>query len=223
MNSWAKRPKSSRTACESLGIERAQDLRQLPDLPEALALGHPLRTERHADVEAAGLEVLLDVLADPRKDRAPEDQDLTVAKMLRAGVDRAVQPREARGQVLVDGRADDEHQESALAHPFRRLAHLEQARVEDLPEQLRRALLGEGHDAAADHVDRLRVRVVDEGLQPRVGEGQRERETDVAPSPDHADLSRKNRRGRHGLSVTGTASPPIAAAPSPSTGSGRGR
>ena len=204
---------------ERVGIEGAQDLRQLPDLPEAMALGHPFRTERHADVEAPGLEVLLDVLADARKDGAPEDQDLAVAKVVRAGVDRPIHAREARRQVLIDRSADDEHEETALAHLLGGLADVEETLVEDLPEQLRRPVFGERHDAAADRLDRPGVGVVDESLEPRGREGQRERETDVAPSPDHTDFSRESRHGRHGLSVKHPGRPDSADRDAPVRGS----
>src|SRR5262249_27226768 len=149
------------------------------ELLEAVALGNPLRAERHAHVQPAAAQVLLDVGRDPRVDRAAQDHDLAVAQVRQALVEGPVDGGERRGEVLVDGGADDEGEEAALAKQVGPAGHFEFSGGQGAPERVPSAFFLKGHLAGPDAGDGRLVDVVDDGPQAGAGEGQGQRQADV--------------------------------------------
>ena len=86
----------------------ADDLGQGAELLEGVALGDPLRAERHVDAAAALGEVLGDVAGRARIDGAAQDDERAVAQVRRDLVDGPLEDRHRRPEELVDRRPDDD-------------------------------------------------------------------------------------------------------------------
>ena len=168
-----------------LGAAR-DDLGQLEQLHQGLALGDALRAERHVDRLARLAQAPLDDRGDPGIHGAAEDEDLAVAEMVEHLLDRPQDEPRVRVEVLVDRRAHDDHDVLGRRHHGRVVARLEPARGQDFLQQRVGTGLEERHLRGAYPVDRARVAVVEHHRTPGVGQGEPEREPDVAaPAHDH--------------------------------------
>ena len=103
--------------------------------------------------------------------------------------------REARVEVLIDGRADDQHQEPAFAEQGRGILHLEPAAGEDPGEHFRGTLFGKGHLAATDLIDGSGVDVVDHGAEAVVREGHGQGQPDMPAASDYCHVASERARG----------------------------
>ena len=169
-------------------VVRADDLRQRVELLERVALGDPLRAERHVDPRAALGEMLRDVLGRARVDGAAQDDEGAVAEVRRDLVDGLLEDRHRRAEELVDRRADDDDE---LLGPFDHRAvraEAEPAGREDLAQQLVGAVLHERHLAGGDPVEGRLVRVVDADAQAGLGEGEAQGQADVAAAAEDDDV-----------------------------------
>ena len=188
----------------------ADDLRQRVELLEGMALGDPLRAERHVDPAAALGEVLRDVAGRARVDGAAQGDQRPVAEVRRDLVDGLLEDRHRWPEELVDRGADDDDE---VVRPLDHRAvgaEREPAGRQDLAQQLVRAGLHERHLAGGDPVEGRLVRVVDADAQARLGEGEAERQADVPAAAEDDDVEVRGSFG-HGIdctspvrSVTGT-------------------
>ena len=98
--------------------------------------------------------------------------------------------RHRRTEELVNWRANHEDDDSARSIMAASVVSSRRPLVEQEAQQLVGAGLEERHLAAADALDRLLVGVVDANAQARVGEGQRQRQADVAAAAQYHDVER---------------------------------
>ena len=158
-----------------------------------LALGDALRAERHVDVEAEPGEQLLDQGGDARVDGAAQDEELAVAEVVGAPRQRPGDRALVGVEVLVDRGADHDDDVLGGAHDGR-VGGGDQPLVRDRPFQHRlRTGLGERHAAVADLPHRGRVDVVDRDIRAPAGEGDRQRQPDVAAPADNHHIACKGR------------------------------
>ena len=92
---------------ERVLVEGADDLRQLAEFAEAVALRDAFGTEGDLNLQTLVGDVLLDVLRDAGEDGASEDKRLHIAQVLHTAVKGPVNGGERRVERFVHGRADD--------------------------------------------------------------------------------------------------------------------
>ena len=160
------------------------DLRELEELDHRLALGDALRAERHVDVEPETRDQALDHGGDARVHGAPQHEQLAVDEARRDLLDRALHRVEIRVEMLVDRRADHDHDVLGVSHR-RRVGRCPQpSGVEDLAQNLVRSRLVEREGAVVHEGDRLRIHVEQRDVETAIGQRQPEREADV-PATTH--------------------------------------
>jgi hypothetical protein len=171
------------------------DLRQREQLLHRLALGDALGAEGDVDRESELREHPLDTPRDTGVDGAAQHQQLTVVEVVGGLGERPGDHVRVGVEVLVDRRADHDHDHVGERDDRGIRADAEPARVEDPLEDLTGAGLLEGQLPALDELDRGLVDVVDADVEPTIGEGDREREPDVPAAADHDDVVGGARRG----------------------------
>ena len=118
---------------------RRHDLRELEELGHRLALGDALGAERDVDVEAEPLDQALHHRGDARVHGAAQHEELAVGEARGDVLDRRLDRVEVGVEVLVDRRADDDHDRVGVADRGRARGGADPALGEDLLEHLARA------------------------------------------------------------------------------------
>ena len=108
--------------------------------------------------------------------------------MRRDLVDGLLEDRHRWAQELVDRGADDDHEVVGPLDQVARRAECQTAGRQDLAQELVGAGLEERHLAGGDPVERRLVGVVDPDAQARLGEGEAQRQADVAAAAEHDDV-----------------------------------
>ena len=153
-----------------------------------MALGDALRAERDVRVASHRGQALADVGSGARVDRAPQDHERSRPEVGRDLVDGALEHRHGRGEELVHRSADDDHDLMGPLEDRAVGAHLQAARLENIRQELLGACLEERHLARGDAIEGRLAEVVDPDAEAGVGEGQAQRQPDVASSPQDHDI-----------------------------------
>ena len=175
----------SRTSC---GAGR-DDLRQAEQLGHRLALGDALGAERDVDVDALLGQQRLGPGGDAGVDRAAQHDQLARAHVLRAVEDRLGHRMRIRVEMPVDRGADDDDDRVGLTDDLRDRCSRPAGRCARARSSISAAPSSmNGILRRVDRVDRLGVHVIDRGVEPTIGERDRQRQADVAASADDDDV-----------------------------------
>src|SRR5262249_31777583 len=120
---------------------------------------------------------------------AAQNQRLSVAQTMAKTIKCAEDAGERRIEMFIDWRPDNEHEITALGKRPRILRYFERLLPQNSRQCFGSALFVERHFAVADLIDRLAINVEDDGLQPSIGEDERERQTDMPAAADDADVA----------------------------------
>ena len=121
------------------------------------------------------------MLARAREHGATQDEDLPVAKLIPASVERPVDAGERGVQVLIDRGADDADQEPALTQAVGLVLDLQRPGRQRAGEHVRGLVLEKGHPPLPDHPYLVGIDVVDHGFQPAIRERERKGEGPRVP------------------------------------------
>ena len=188
--SWVRLLKSLAARSSARGERAATICGSSANSCERLALGDALGAERHVDVEPEPRDQPLDDRGDTRVDGAAEHEELTVAEMRGDLVDGTVDGTQVGVVVLVDRRADHDHDVLGVGDRSRVEGGGEEAVVAGRGEHLGRARLDEGHPTRVHGVHGVVADVVERDVQPATGEGKPQWEPDAAAPPDDRDVER---------------------------------
>ena len=164
----------------------------------ALPFGDALGTERDVDVEAPLLDEPLDHGGDARVHGAAQHEELAVDEAAGDLGDRRLHRVQVGVEVLVDRRADHDHDVLGVADRARIRGGAQSTRIHHRAQDVVGARLLEGHPRVVDRGDRVLVEVVERDAQSPVGEGEPQRETDMPAAPDDGDVEGAHRGNRNG-------------------------
>jgi len=144
-----------------------------------------LRTEGDAVLATEPLEITVQPVGGAGEYGRAQDYELIVVEVRQQIVDALLHRGGDRVEEFIDRRADGDHDRARAADRRRGRTENQLVLGQGLGEQRGRAVFDEGQLACAERRQRRFVEVVDVNRHPRLGEGQHERNTDMAGAAHH--------------------------------------